>query len=221
MKAWGFGAAQPGQPTRENSQVGRAARVLGPVELDLRFTFIPHPASSRPHRLPKPPRENTPKSHQSHAPPLGSQSAPFPPRSDGSLHSVHTPLLLWLSPAIRASVLYFPSARRPSPAPAKTLHFTSKNTQKMTRFHQFFRAENPAQFSHKDGTSFCKTLGARVARPTGCLAAVLHYPKRLRGQRKIGRPSPADTGRALVFPLSSAPEAKPMHRQPRARLGGN
>ena len=91
----------------------------------------------------------------------------------------------------------------------------------MTKVHQFFKAENPAQFSHKDGSSFCKTLGARVARPTGCLAAALHYPKRLRGRRKIGRPSPADTGRALVFPLSSAPEAKPMHRQPRARLEGN
>ena len=30
----------------------------------------------------------------------------------------------------------------------------------------------------------------------------------------------ADTGRALVFPLNSAPEAKPMHRQLRARLEG-
>ena len=80
---------------------------------------------------------------------------PVPSRSDGS---PHTPLLLALSPAIRASVLYLPSARRPSPAPAKTLHFTSKNTPKMTKFHQFFKAENPAQFSRKYASSFCKTL---------------------------------------------------------------
>ena len=51
-------------------------------------------------------------------------------------------------------------------------------------------------------------------------ASELHHPKRLRGRHKIGRPSPADTGRTLVFPRSSAPEAKQMHRQLRARLEG-